>query len=105
MVTDRAGLSQNALRFGARAHRPGIVGFEDAARVARQAVEVGESRRVGVGETGLGVGDVLDALVEDASGRIRRLAARFLRSDSYTRDVEVAEIGVGCHWNEIERAK
>ena len=50
MFADRAGLSSNALRLGTRAHRPGIAGFEDAARVAGQAEEVGESTRVGVGE-------------------------------------------------------
>ena len=83
-----------------------------------QAVKVGESRRVRVGETGLGGGDVLDALVEvelakgtgggrakRSSGRRGRLVAHLLSSDSYTRDEEVVieiEGGVGCHW---ERAK
>ena len=53
MVADWAGLSKNALCLRTCAHRPGFAGFEDTARVAGQAIEIGESPRVGVGETGL----------------------------------------------------
>lgn len=66
MVADGASLSQNALGLGARANKPGFSGFEDAARVAGQAIEVGESPGVGVGETGLRGGDVLAALVRSS---------------------------------------
>ena len=46
MVADWAGLSKNALCLRTRAHRPGFAGFGDTARVAGQAIEVGESPRV-----------------------------------------------------------
>jgi hypothetical protein len=93
MFAGGAGVSPNALRLGTLAHRPGIAGFEDAARVAGQAKEVGESPRVGVREAGLKVDDVLDVLVEvelakggggREEGGSGRMVARVLSSDSYT---------------------
>ena len=51
MVTDRTGLSQNALLLGTCAHRPGIASFEGAGRIAGQAVKVGESRSLWLSPT------------------------------------------------------
>lgn len=96
MVADGADLSRNAPRLRTRAHRPESAGFEDAARVAGQAVEVGECPRVGVGEKGPRDGTVLGGNVN-----IGRLAACSLSSDIYARGEEVVGIGVGpCHWGQ-----
>jgi hypothetical protein len=115
MVVDGPGLSQNALHLRTHVHRPDIASFVDTARVAGQAIEVSESHRVGVGETGLRGSDVLDALIKvklsegggrrdkGGSGRNRQLAVHFLSSDSYTRDKEGIEISVRYHWNKRER--